>query len=197
MGGLCLAQTNTVDEVSTNEVADSRIEFLTAVGAEYLKEGEFEDAEQAYLRALDAAPDDPGVRFRLATLYVTTEQYTKAIKELERLVEEFPDNAAVRNNLAWSYVTAPGIKNTRLALKHVREGLLSSPASPSLWNTLAEVYFVIGDYERAERTSTHAIETLLGSQPDEETQQTFFQQLDKIRRARKARTLLEEIGEED
>lgn len=196
--GACLAQTNAVDVAETNDASAVRAEFLTSAGLEYADEGEVEEAERAYLRALEIDPDNPTVRFRLGTLYVKMNRYPDAIAEFERLIEEYPENAATRNNLAWSYATAPGIKNTRRALEHIREGLLSNPASASLWNTLAEVYFIAGKYDLAERSSKHALDMLLLMPTATEQQYAeFVEQAEKIRRARDARDLLEGLDDED
>jgi tetratricopeptide (TPR) repeat protein len=198
VANFCLAQTHEATASSTNGAAAMRAEFLTLAGLKYADEGELEEAERAYLRALEMDPDNPNVRFRLGTLYVKMENYPAALAEFETLVEEFPHNAAARNNLAWSYVTAPGIKNTKKAFRHIREGLLSSPHSASLWNTLAEVYFISGDYERAERTAEHAIDMLsLTPGAGEEQQASFYGQLYKIQRAREARELLEGLDDDD
>ncbi|MBI9019851.1 MAG: tetratricopeptide repeat protein, partial [Verrucomicrobia bacterium] len=82
------AGTNAPGVAATNQVSDAHLTFLVNTGSRYHEEGEYEEAERAYLRALEAAPGNASVRFRLSTLYVTMGRYTEAVPILEELVEE-------------------------------------------------------------------------------------------------------------
>ena len=48
----------------------SRISFLMDAGVQYADEGEYAEAEHAYLRAREKDPDNPEIRSRLSTLYI-------------------------------------------------------------------------------------------------------------------------------
>jgi len=122
-------------------------------GIQYADEGEYKEAEQAYLRALKADPASPDIRFRLGTLYIMMKRHQEAADMLNALAIEFPGSPMVENNLAWIYATGGEMKNGKLALRHAREALLTAPTQASLWNTLAEAYYVFGQYDQALRAS--------------------------------------------
>ncbi len=168
---------------STNKSADSKLLFLVDTGIQYTEEGEHEEAERAYLRALERDPDNSAIRFRLGTLYIMMNRYTEAVPILKALVDEFPENSQVRNNLAWCYATGEGVRDQKKALFHAREAILSAPISPSMWNTLAEAYYMGGDYEKAERSAEHAIDLLIQTDPKQTQMPDFQAQLQKIQRA--------------
>jgi len=181
---------------STNAATNLKLSFLMDTGIQYAEEGEYKDAERAYLRALEAAPDNSVIRFRVSTLYLMMDRYVEAVELLEALVVEFPDNSQVRNNLAWAYATGEGVKNKKLALRHARESILIAPISSSVWNTLAEAYYMAGDYDRALRASEHAIDLLIRTDPNQTNRESFEAQRMKIQRAAKALRMLDGLDDE-
>jgi tetratricopeptide (TPR) repeat protein len=183
--------------IETNNVVESKVDFLLSTGVEYTGEGEYEEAEKAYLRALSVDEENPEILFRLGNLYVNMERWADAADIFKKLAERFPDNPLPRNNLAWCYATGSGIKNSALALRYAREALLSAPLNPSVWNTLAECYYAAGDYDKALRSSEYAFELLLRTKPGRETQESFLLQREKIIRAQKARDVMEGLDAEE
>lgn len=173
-------------EVSTNLVSSAKASFLLDAGVQYADDGEYAEAEQAYLRAMKDDPNNPDIRFRLGTLYIQMQRYPQAVEVLEALSEEFPDNAGIHNNLAWIYATGKGIKSGTLSLRHAREAILSNPTQASLWNTLAEAYYVFGDYKKALRSADVAIELLRQQNGTEAAISSFEGQRAKIQRAESA-----------
>ena len=188
---------NGLEAASTNATTVAKLSFLLNTGIQYAEEGEYKDAERAYLRALETDPDNPVIRFRLSTLYLLTDRYVEAVEILEALAAEFPDNSRARNNLAWAYATGEGVRNKKKALLHAREAILSAPISPSMWNTLAEAYYMGGDYERALRASEHAIDLLTQRNPESDELPSFEAQRTKIQRAAKALRMLDGLDEEE
>jgi tetratricopeptide (TPR) repeat protein len=166
--------------------AASKVSFLMDAGVQYADEGEYAEAEQAYLRALETDPKNPDIRFRLSTLYIQMKQYAKAVELLEVLVAEFPDSPQTHNNLAWIYATGGELRSGKLALRHAREAILSDPYNPSLWNTLAEAYYVFGQYDKALRSSETAIDLLQQRNGTETEIASFREQHVKIQRAEAA-----------
>jgi tetratricopeptide (TPR) repeat protein len=169
--------------VATNAIDIAQVSFLVDTGVQYEDEGEYAEAERAYLRALESAPGDLGIQFRLSTLYIQMKQYAKAVDLLKKLHEAAPGSAGICNNLAWIYATGDEIKNGKLALRYAREALLDNPDLPPVWNTLAEAYYVSGDYDSALRSSNQAIELLKRTNPTRETLASFEEQRAKILRA--------------
>ena len=180
----------------TNRLAGSRVSFLMSTGLEYADGGEYEEAERAYLRALEQDPANDDLLFRLSTLYVMMERYADAIAILERQLEKYPENGMLHNNLAWCYATSPMDRNTVKALRHAREGIMSTPDNPSMWNTLAEAYYVAADYERALRSADCAIDLLAAVGDADAEKESFEAQRDKILRARDAYLFLEGLDGE-
>jgi len=168
---------------ATNQVSGDKASFLMDAGIQYTDEGEYKEAEQAYLRALKNDPDNPDIRFRLGTLYIMMKRYKEATDILNALALEFPGNPMVENNLAWIYATGGEMKNGRLALRHAREAILSAPVQASLWNTLAEAYYVFGQYDKALRASDCAIDLLKLQGADEKEIASFEAQRAKIQHA--------------
>jgi tetratricopeptide (TPR) repeat protein len=163
----------------------AKVSFLMDTGVQYANEGEYKEAEQAYLRALQADPGNPDLFFRLSTLYIQMERFEDAAILLNKLVDAFPENPMLQNNLSWIYATGGKMKNSKLALRHAREAILITPFAASLWNTLAEAYYVSGLYNQALRSSEFAIELLRSQQqkPSDEELRSFELQHMKIQRA--------------
>ncbi len=181
------------ETVTTNQVVDSKLRFFVSAGLKYTDEGEFEDAERAYLRALEVDPDNEDILFRQGTLYVGMERYADAIKIFEKMFELYPENPMMHNNLAWCYATVPDVRNVKKALRHAREAIMSAPKNASMWNTLAETYYVAGDYDKARRSTDHALLllSLRRPPPSKETVESFQAQRIKIILAQEALKMLE------
>jgi len=180
----------------THKVQSSKLGFLVSAGVEYADEGEYEDAERAYLRALKLDPDSEEIQFRLGTLYVIMERFPDAIRIFKKMTKQFPENPLPHNNLAWCYATGRGVMNTAKALRHAREAILSVPLSPSAWNTLAEAYYVAGEYKKALRSSEHAIDLLQAGGSPDEVVGPFMAQRTKIIRAEEAMKLFDGLDDE-
>lgn len=177
---------------TANLTSREKASFFMTTGLEYADEGEFEEAEQTYLRALEVDPDNEEVMFRLGILYVQMERFGDAIGIFEKLIVSDPENPLSHNNIAWCYATGPKVRNVDLALRHSREALLYAPRIPSMWNTLAEAYYIAGEYGKARRSSEQALDLLVSSgQSSEESVRSFQAQLSKIIRAEQAFKMLE------
>ncbi len=177
------SQAESEPAAGTNAVNASKVSFLMNTGVQYADEGEYADAEKAYLRALENAPGNADIRFRLGTLYIQMKRYADAVGVLEKLSAEFPNNTMILNNLAWIYATGGSMKNGKMALRHAREALLSTPYAPAVWNTLAEAYYVSGQYDQALRSSDQALDLLSQQKPSDDEIVAFKEQHTKIQRA--------------
>jgi len=173
---------NTVAQ--TERIKAARVSFLMDAGVQYASEGEYKEAEQAYLRALQADPGNADLFFRLSTLYIQMERYEDAAFLLGKLIEAFPDNPMLHNNLSWIYSGGGKMKNGKLALRHAHEAILLAPYAPALWNTLAEAYYVSADYDKALRAASFALDLLRSQQNvNPEEIRSFETQRAKIQRA--------------
>ncbi len=183
-------------QAEETEPPETRPKFFLETGMQYADEGEYKEAERAYLHALEKDPEDATIRFRLSTLYLKMHRYKDAEPILKKLAEENPENARIQNNLSWLYATGGEMRNSEKALRHAREAILEDPNSPSMWNTLAEGYYVAGRYDKALRSTEHALELLRLENAGEERMQSFLSQHRKIKRAQEAFKLLEGTDEE-
>lgn len=172
--------------ISTNEEVTARVRVLLEAGSQYAEQGDLKEAEMAYLRALDVDPENDDLRFRLSALYVQIKNYQKAAELMEALAEKFPENALLQNNLAWLYATGGEMKSGPLALRHARQAIVMQPKSHAMWNTLAEAYYMSGDYDKALRASEYAVEILVKVRGSKEDIAAYAAQADRIRRAKAA-----------
>lgn len=180
---------------TTNTVRGSKAGFLLSTGVEYADEGEFKEAERAYLRSLKMEPDNQQTLMRLGSLYVEMEQFEEAVDMFSRLLEGSPENPLAHNNLAWCYAVGPEVRNVSLSLRHSREALLFAPTLPSVWNTLAEAYYISGQYDKALRSAGEALRLLqLSGAGDEEMLRSFHAQVVKIRQAGEAAEVLMDLS---
>lgn len=89
-------------------------------------------------------------------------------------------NAVAQSNLALIYVTSsnPEIRNPSAALDYARKAVSSNQYNPGFLGTLAEVYYVEGQYDDAVRTAQQAITVAPA-----ERKSVFQARLDKYRHA--------------
>ena len=83
---------------------------LARIGLTLRKTKKFDQAEQAYLSALEASPDNVQYLFNLARVYIESGQWVKAQGTLTRLLEVDPDSI-------------PAQKAMEYASKHCRDML--------------------------------------------------------------------------
>lgn len=179
------------EDIDTNVVKQTKAAFLLSTGIEYADEGEFEEAVRAYQRALEVDPDDEQTLMRLGSVYVQMKKFKEAVDAFQKLLDLNPENPLAHNNLAWCYAIGPEVRNVPLSLRHSRDALLFAPNMPSAWNTLAEAYYVSGDYDKALRSAEQAIFLLqFMKEEHEETLRSFEAQASKIKRAKEATEML-------
>jgi len=171
---------------TTNEVKSARISFLMNTGVQYADAGDYPEAERAYLRARDADPDNPNILFNLSSLYIQMGRYKDAIDILNGMAVKFPENALVHNNLAWAYSTGGAMKNGKLAVRHAIEAIMSDPIEASMWHTLAEAFYVSGQYDKALSACEYAVDLLKMQEASDEGIAEFEKQRTKILRAAEA-----------
>lgn len=180
---------------ATDALQSDRVTLLLEAAKMYSEEGEYDAAERAYLKALEEEPDNQNVEYALSVLYILTGRSGDAIDILTVLIAGNDDNPVLHNNLAWAYSSAGKYRDGKKALFHAREAILLAPQSASMWNTLAEAYYISGLYEKALKVSDHAMILLRETQPDENTFQQYAEQHQKILRAKKAMDLFDGVDE--
>jgi len=109
-------------------------------------------------RRLTAEPDNPTLHFLLANIYFEREDYARAEGAYLSVLRLSPDNAEALNNLAWLYATAKdmSLRNPTEALRLAQKAADLDP-KPHILDTLAESYFVNGNYRLALETSRQVL----------------------------------------
>ena len=110
-------------------------------------------------RRLTTEPDNPVLHFLLANIYFEREDYGRAESSYLSVLRLSPDNAEALNNLAWLYATAKNIslRNPTEALRLAQKAADLDP-NPHILDTLAESYFVNGDYRQALEVMDQALD---------------------------------------
>ncbi len=114
--------------------------------------------EKILLREINNTPDNPHLYSNLGDLYYNINDYTETIRAYEKSIDLKPDNPHVLNNLAWLYATCDD-KNLRNP-EHALNLALKAAAleeSPHILDTLAESYYINGQFEKAVSTELHAL----------------------------------------
>ncbi len=144
--------------------------LLLTAGSLFLSDGSFiGNSELSVLqkiteRRIEAEPDNPLLYFLLGNMYFEKDDYGRAESSYLASLKLAPDNAEALNNLAWLYATSedPSWRNASKALLFARRAAELEP-KPHILDTLAESYFVNGDFKQALDT----IEEALSLQPSD------------------------------
>lgn len=156
--------------------------------------GDWIKAIAIYEHLMKIEPGHPLLRLQLGTAYAQVGYDRKAQVLLEDLLDEIPGQIALVNNLAWLYATAEdlSVRDGERAKRMAQEALLAAPESYSIWSTLAEAYFVLAEYEKAEKAVLQAIQIGVQQNISQPKLQRFYKQLNKCRQGVETRKLLPE-----
>ncbi|MFW5901830.1 MAG: M48 family metalloprotease [Thermodesulfobacteriota bacterium] len=103
-------------------------------------------------------PQNAELHILLGDLYYSEKQTARAAAEYKKALDAAPENARALNNLAWLYATsqAEGLFKPEAALKLAEKAARLKP-SPHVLDTLAEAYYVNGQYEKAVAAARRAL----------------------------------------
>ena len=158
-----------------------------------MRVGNTENAVRAFQRALDMAPDHPRLLFGLGTALVTAKRHAEAVEIFQRAHAIRPHDHLILNNLAWVYATTtdPRLRSGEKALEMAREALVIAPEDHHVWSTMAEAYFISGDYAKAGHCAREALRLaeLAGLSPDRTSD--YRVQAERCESAAQAMSILE------
>ncbi|MCC5870092.1 MAG: tetratricopeptide repeat protein [Gammaproteobacteria bacterium] len=117
-------------------------------------DGDVRAALATYRVAVAAHPDEPLLRYQRALLYERTDQVRRAIRELERLVEQDPESPVFLNALG--YTLADRTRQYARARTLIEQALERAPDNPAIIDSMGWVLFRLGDYEGALEYLQHA-----------------------------------------
>lgn len=185
----------------TGRTDEERCTFLLKVAKAYFNEGDFNSSIESYKRILAINPLHQEARFIIGHVHINAKQYNEAETHLTALINEFPNDSKLKNNLAWLYATAedPKYRDGKKAVKIAHEAMVLSPNDHHIWSTLAEAYYVSGDYKKAYRSIMHmaALATRYGMDVTKESVETYNGQIRKCKRAWETQKMIEGIDDEE
>ena len=134
--------------------------------------------EKIILREIEKHPQNPNLYKVLGDLYYETGNLSGVQQAYESSLKLNPESPHVLNNLAWLYATAedPRLRNPARALDLAKAaaGFLEEP---HILDTLAECYYVNGQYAKALETAQHALRLA------RENRTYYQEQVEKFRKA--------------
>jgi tetratricopeptide (TPR) repeat protein len=138
-------------------------------------------------------PASHRARFGLGNVMIQLQQFEEARNIFEALVVEQPEDFSLKNNLAWLYATAKDhrIRNGARALELAQDALLLAPTDFHVWSTLAEAYYILGQYSRAQRAAQIALDLASAQKGTERNVEEYRRQTEKCRRAAEAMSIIE------
>ncbi len=130
-------------------------------------------------------PENMGLHTAAVFVLDQMNRHREAIGLLERMIDKFPEDYRVLNNLAWVYATADehDLRNVDRAFDLVRDAVLRAPGDYRVWSTLAECYYISGDFERAQDTMAKTIEMAVNANADPRDLRQYRERLMRYRQA--------------
>jgi Flp pilus assembly protein TadD/DNA-binding MarR family transcriptional regulator/Cdc6-like AAA superfamily ATPase len=126
-----------------------------ALGIAYGKKGEYDQAIEAFCKALELKPDDHEAWYNLSVAYYKKGEYDRAIEAYRKALELKPDLHEAWYNLGVAY----GMKGEHdLAIEALRKALELKPDLHEAWNNLGVAYDTKGEYDRAIEAYRKALE---------------------------------------
>jgi serine/threonine-protein kinase len=135
---------------------------LESQGWEHYYDGNLEQAEEAFRRAVEIDPHVPGAWEGLADIYFYQDDLDRAISVLKQGIEANEEAAYLYEKLGWMYYYTDDMGQAEWAFNNA---VYYDPYLESAWEGLAEVYWYLGDYE----TAINTIETAIINVPESPT----------------------------
>lgn len=159
----------------------------------YLMAGEPEKAVAIFQEAIQAWPEEMGIRVALADSLFAMGALRESEAQYRMVLEKIPLHFQCLNNLAWLYATAkdPAVRDIETAYALAVQAKVVQPRSHHLWSTLSQIYFEQGKYADAENAINNALLIAQQSQINLEVVIAYLIQRDRCAIARQATSLLE------
>jgi Tfp pilus assembly protein PilF len=132
---------------NASRIQPENIEIYKSLGALYLQQKKFQEAEKIYKLVLDLSKDDIEAHFYLASIYNELKNYALAEKELKRCLELKPDYHEALNFLGFMYVEEN--KNLVEAGHMIQKALEMDPYNGAYIDSLGWFYFKRGRFKEA------------------------------------------------
>lgn len=149
------------------------LHFLEAAGFERL--GRFEEARQAYEKALEENPDNNLARFNLANVWIRLRDFANALRLLDETLERDPADYRARNNAAMLRVRIDG--DLAGAVSELEKVVDQAPGYVTGWFSLGTLRTQGRNWAEAEKAFRRVIEL----DDRNESAKTALKQISKFR----------------
>ncbi|MBC8234838.1 tetratricopeptide repeat protein, partial [bacterium] len=148
-------------------------ESFNNLGATYAILGRFDQAVEAYKKALLLNPQLATAYYNLGVAYSKIDKFKESVEAYKASIRLNPNLAIAYNNLAWLYTKRSGALDDAVKLA---QKAVELEQNPDYMDTLAWIYYKQEMYAKAEETIKQAIQL----KPEE---QLYQERLDEIRQA--------------
>ena len=128
------------------ETEPDNAEVYNNMGVAYSCTGDFEHAENCYVKAIELDSELAQAYINLSDLYYKAGDIASALGTLQRGSYELEDNLAIAHLLARVYIDDQRYEDAIVELERVLDG---EPENYDAYYDLGHVYFELGDYEGA------------------------------------------------
>ena len=125
----------------------NNIDIYKTLGAIYLQQKKFKEAESTYRLILGLSPDDAQAHFYLGSIYEELKDRPRAIAELKKSLQLNPDYHEAMNYLGYLYVEEN--QNLNAAETMIKKALTMQPDSGAYVDSLGWLYFKQGKLPEA------------------------------------------------
>ena len=173
---------------------DQKIEMLRKIAGVYYQTKDYDYALKTYDKILKEAPNDQEAQYMIGVIYISSKKYKEAIDHLEKQIDRYPNNYHGFNNLAWLYATADDKKfrDAEKSLDLSLKALALAPFDKHIWSTLAEAYFISGNFSKAKRAMQQVVDLATQEKGNltQDMVKTYNSQIEKFDRALKTQELM-------
>jgi tetratricopeptide (TPR) repeat protein len=130
------------------------------LAAAYRRQGDFAKAQALLENVVGKNPHTAEGQQLLADLLAEQKLYPEAIQRYQEALRLNRNYTPAHNNLAWLFATCedPQFRNPAKALEHARQAVeLSGWKEPNYIDTLAEAFYVNGNFHEAVKVQTEAL----------------------------------------
>lgn len=143
---------------NASKLQPENIEIYKSLGAIYVQQKKFKEAEGAYRLILDLSPDDIEAHFYLGSIYDALKNRPRCTEELKKALQLKPDYPEALNYLGYLYVEEN--KNLDQAEIMIKKALEIEPDNGAYVDSLGWLYFKQGKLKEAVKELEKAISLL-------------------------------------
>jgi tetratricopeptide (TPR) repeat protein len=136
-------------ESTVQETKKEEAEVWITSAQTYLKRGNLERAEEAFLKGLEADPDNGEAWLQMSSLLMGKHKYDEAIDALKNATEQIPKSAAAWYQLGYCYQK---LNKWQASIQPLKQATLLDKLKPDFWMALAFSQFQMGQYQFAAKS---------------------------------------------